>query len=186
MTDFRVERASDEHTVHAEKISRLIKESAKERETGVARRPPAYISEKMEEGKAIVALTEEDEELAGFSYIESWSGKEYVANSGLIVAPEYRGQGLGRRIKEAIFDLSREMFPDARIFGITTSPAVMKINSDLGFRPVVFEDLTRDDEFWSGCQSCPNYEILQQNDRKNCLCTAMLYDPEKEEKEETE
>ena len=53
----------------------------------------------------------------------------------------------------------------------------MKINADLGYRPVTFSELTTDDEFWKGCQSCPNYDILTRNQRSNCLCTAMLLDP---------
>ena len=53
----------------------------------------------------------------------------------------------------------------------------MKINSDLGYEPVTYSELTDDEEFWAGCKSCVNYDILMSKDRKNCMCTAMLYDP---------
>lgn len=164
--------AQPEHTVFAAAICDLIEESAKARGTGIAKRRPEYIEEKILTGKAVVALV--DEKIGGFSYIETWSHGEYVANSGLIVNPEYRRLGLARKIKAAVFELSRTKYPAARIFGITTSLPVMKINSDLGYRPVTFSELTQDDEFWNGCRTCPNHDILLRNERKMCLCTAML------------
>jgi len=178
--EIKVTVADDSHQKYAEEICQLMEEAAHKRGTGIAQRAPEYIREKMRDGKAIIAL--DGDKLTGFSYIESWSNKEYVANSGLIVHPDYRGQGLGKRIKQNIFELSRKKFPKAKIFGITTSLAVMKINSELGYEPVTFSELTRDDTFWDGCQSCPNYDILNSNDRQNCLCTGMLYDPEREKK----
>lgn len=153
-------------------------EAARARGTGIAKRTPEYVRQKMEEGKAIIALQED--RLAGFCYIETWSHGKYVANSGLIVAPEYRHHGLAKRIKERAFNLSRERYPGSKLFGITTSLAVMKINSDLGYKPVTFSELTEDEVFWQGCQSCPNYDILTRTERKMCLCTGMLYDPAKE------
>jgi len=134
----------------------------------------------MNEGKAVIAIDTEGDHLAGFSYIESWDNKKYIANSGLIVHPHYRKMGLGRRIKKRIFRLSRTTYPNAKIFGITTSMAVMKINSDMGYKPVTFSELTKDEAFWKGCQSCPNYDILTNENRKDCLCTGMLYDPGQE------
>ncbi len=113
----------------------------------------------------------------GFCYIETWSHGEYVANSGLIVTPEYRKSGVAKSIKKRIFDLSREKYPTAKIFGLTTGLAVMKINSELGYEPVTYSELTQDEEFWSGCKSCVNYDILMSKERKICMCTAMLYDP---------
>lgn len=171
--------AGPEHFKYAEKICQLMEKAAKKRGTGIAKRKPSYIRNKMEEGKAVVAL--DGKNLAGFCYIESWDHDKYIANSGLIVHPKYRGQGLGRRIKQRIFELSRESYPDAKIFGITTSMAVMKINSDLGYKPVTFSELTQDEKFWQGCQSCPNYDILTSEERKGCLCTGMLYDPNKKD-----
>lgn len=182
--DIKVIVADESHQKYAEEICQLMEEAAHKRGTGIARRDPEYVRSKMRDRKAIVAL--DGDKLTGFSYIESWSHGKYVANSGLIVHPDYRGQGLGKRIKQKIFRLSRKKYPDARIFGITTSLAVMKINSDLGYKPVTFSELTRDDTFWNGCQSCPNYHILNSNERKNCLCTGMLFDPEEEKKKTKE
>ncbi|MEL6275173.1 MAG: GNAT family N-acetyltransferase [Bacteroidota bacterium] len=167
-----VEVAQSGHIVYAEAICSLIAASAKARGTGIAERQPEYIKAKIESSNAVIALV--DGHLAGFCYIETWSHQQYVANSGLIVAPEFRRLGLARQIKAAIFKLSREKYPAAKIFGITTSLPVMKINSALGYEPVTFSELTQDEAFWQGCSSCPNYDILQRNERKMCLCTAML------------
>ena len=168
--------ADTSHFVYADEICEEILVSARERGTGIARRTPEYIQEKMAAGKAIIAISEEGE-FAGFSYIETWGGKEYVANSGLIVAHNFRGIGLAMRIKEKVFKHSRAMFPNAKIFSITTGAAVMKMNYELGFRPVTFAALTDDPEFWKGCQGCRNYQILEANEYRMCLCTGLLYDP---------
>jgi hypothetical protein len=178
--NFKVQIANVAHLGYAEEICRLMEESAKVRGTGIAKRKPEYVRDKMLEGKAVIAFS--DNNLAGFCYLESWGDKKFVANSGLIVAPEFRKSGLARMIKKKAFELSRSKFPDAKIFGITTSLAVMKINSDLGYKPVTFSELTDDDAFWNGCASCVNYDILQRNHRKMCLCTAMLFDPAKQDK----
>src|SRR5690606_6420654 len=158
-------------------------ESGKVRGTGIARRKPEYVTQKMQEGKAVIALTKEEGLWAGFCYIETFSHGEYVANSGLIVSPQYRNSGLAKAIKKRIFILSREKYPKSKIFGLTTGFAVMKINSELGYEPVPYSELTQDEEFWKGCQSCVNYETLLSKGRKNCLCTAMLWDPVEKEKE---
>lgn len=150
--------------------------SAAARGTGIAKRSPEYIEQKMDEGKAVIAVTS-DGEWVGFCYIETWSHGEYVANSGLIVSPQFRKSGIAKEIKKRIFNLSREKYPDSKIFGLTTGLAVMKINSDLGYEPVTYSELTQDEAFWAGCKSCVNYDILMSKDRKNCMCTAMLYDP---------
>ena len=168
--------ADASHFVYADEICEEILLSARERGTGIARRTPEYLQEKMAAGKAVIALSEEGE-FAGFSYIETWGGKEYVANSGLIVAHKFRGIGLAMKIKERVFQLSRERFPNAKIFSITTGAAVMKMNYELGFRPVTFAALTDDPEFWKGCQGCRNYQILESNEYRMCLCTGLLYDP---------
>ncbi len=169
--------ATEEHEKYAQQISDLYRESARQRGIGIANRPPEYVIEKMRKHNAVIAL-HEDGRLAGFCYIETWGHGRYVANSGLIVVPAFRKQGLAKRIKKKVFNFSREKFPEAKIFGITTSAAVMKINSDLGYRPVTFSELTDDDRFWDGCSSCPNYEILNKNNRNHCLCTGMLFDPD--------
>ncbi len=153
-------------------------ESAKARGTGIAKRTPEYIQSKMDEGKAVIAITD-DGTWVGFCYIEAWQHGKYVANSGLIVAPAFRKSGVATEIKRKVFELSRKKYPDAKIFGLTTGLAVMKINSDLGYEPVTYSELTTDEEFWKGCRSCVNFDILMSKERKNCLCTAMLFDPEK-------
>lgn len=163
------------HVRYAEAICEIMYISAQERGTGIAKRSPDYIAAKMSEGKAVIAL--EGERLAGFAYIETWSHSKYVANSGLVVAHEYRNRGLARRIKKKIFELSRRLYPDAMIFTITTGLAVMKLNTELGFRPVTFSELTDDREFWNGCRGCRNYDVLERNDFRMCLCTGMLYIP---------
>lgn len=165
------------HAHYAQQICDEMAASAKARGTGIARRSPDYIVQKMEEGKAVIALSITGE-WAGFCYIETWGHGGYVANSGLIVSPSFRKSGLAKKIKQQIFTLSRTKYPDAKIFGLTTGLAVMKINSDLGYEPVTYSELTDDDAFWAGCKSCVNYEILMSKERKNCLCTAMLYDPQ--------
>lgn len=161
----------------------MIREAAHARGTGIAERSPEYITAKMMEGKAIIALSD-DSRLAGFCYMETWSHGKYVANSGLVVVPEFRRYGLATLIKKRAFELSRERYPDAKLFGITTSLAVMKINSELGYEPVTYSELTEDEAFWKGCRSCPNFDILTRNERKRCLCTAMLYDPQEEQRKE--
>lgn len=178
MDKITVHVANDSHYKYAQAICDLIEESAKQRGTGIAKRKPEYVREKMETDKAIIAL--DGEELVGFCYIETWDHGKYVANSGLIVNPKYRKQGMARRIKKIAFDHARNKYPKAKVFGITTSGTVMGINSDLGYRPVVFAKLTQDEAFWKGCQSCPNYDILERNERSKCLCTGMLA-PSKEE-----
>lgn len=182
ISDFLIIPATAAHLKYAEEICEEMFESAKARGTGIARRKPEYVIKKMEEGKAVIAL-HRDGRWAGFCYIETWSHGDYVANSGLIVNPEFRKVGLAKAIKKRIFELSREKYPKAKIFGLTTGLAVMKINSDLGYEPVTYSELTPDEEFWKGCQSCVNYDVLQSKGRKNCLCTAMLWDPTEKERE---
>lgn len=168
--------ADESHAVYADEICEEVFISARERGTGIARRTPEYVIEKMAAGKAVIAITD-DGKFAGFSYIETWGHKEFVANSGLIVAHGYRGLGIAMRIKKRIFQLSRDLFPESKIFSISTGAAVMKMNYALGFRPVPFAYLTDDPEFWKGCQGCRNFQILESNDYKMCLCTGLLYDP---------
>ncbi len=167
--------ANASHIKYAEIISETIAESAKVRGTGIAKRTPEYIIKRLQNGNAIIAL--DGDKFAGFCYIEVWGHQKFVANSGLIVHPDYRNQGLAKKIKQAIFELSRKKFPDAKIFGITTGLAVMKMNYELGYKPVTFSELTDDPEFWKGCQTCKNFDILTRTERKMCLCTGMLFDP---------
>lgn len=174
--DFDIQVATAQHADYAPIITDEMAESAKARGTGIAQRSPEYVANKMLEGKAVIAL-HKDGTWAGFCYIETWSHGDFVANSGLIVAPQYRKAGLAKAIKHKIFELSRSKYPDAKLFGLTTGLAVMKINSELGYEPVTYSELTQDEEFWKGCRSCVNYDILTMKERKNCMCTAMLFDP---------
>ncbi len=168
--------AIPEDVIYATVITDEMAASAQARGTGIAKRSPEYISKKITEGKAVIAVTKENK-WVGFCYIEAWGHEKFVANSGLVVAPEFRKSGIAKTIKRRIFDLSRKRYPEAKIFGLTTGLAVMKINSDLGYEPVTYSELTDDENFWAGCKSCVNYDILMGKDRKNCMCTAMLYDP---------
>jgi N-acetylglutamate synthase-like GNAT family acetyltransferase len=174
--------ANSSHEKYAQQICDLMYESAQARGTGIAKRSPEYVAEKINAGKAVIAL--DGDQLVGFSYIESWGHDKFVANSGLIVHPDYRNRGIAKRIKKRIFNLSRELYPHAKIFSITTGLAVMKMNTELGFKPVPFSELTDDEEFWKGCQGCRNFDILQRNNYKMCLCTGLLFDPEEEAKKE--
>lgn len=168
--------ANKSHSVYAQEISDTIAEAAKVRGTGIARRTAEYLISKMEKGNAVIAL--DGDLFAGFCYIESWSHGKFVANSGLIVHPNYRGVGLAKKIKRKVFEHSKNKFPTAKIFSITTGLAVMKLNSELGYKPVTFSELTNDQSFWKGCQTCKNYDVLQRTEQQMCLCTGMLYDPE--------
>lgn len=182
MGHFIVQVANEQFLQFAETICNEMEQSAKARGTGIAKRSPDYIRQKMLEGKAVIA-TSRNGDWAGFCYIETWSHNQYVANSGLIVSPLFRKSGLAKEIKQKIFELSRKKYPDAKIFGLTTGLAVMKINSELGYEPVTYSELTQDEAFWKGCQSCVNFEILKSKERKNCLCTAMLYNHEEKKKD---
>ncbi|MBD8490964.1 GNAT family N-acetyltransferase [Echinicola sp. CAU 1574] len=182
-SQFIIQPAGVQHCKYAQTIVDEMALSAQARGTGIAKRSPDYITQKMMEGKAVIALSKEGE-WAGFCYIEAWSHGKFVANSGLIVSPNFRKSGLAREIKKAVFKLSRSKYPNAKIFGLTTGAAVMKINSELGYVPVSYSDLTDDEDFWKGCQSCVNYEILKSKNRQNCLCTAMLYVPKDQKKKE--
>lgn len=168
--------ANISHIKYAEIICETIKESAKVRGTGIAERTPEYISKKISTGDAMIAI--ENEQFAGFCYIETWDNKSFVVNSGLIVHPDFRNQGLAKTIKKKILEYSREKYPEAKIFGITTGLAVLKINYELGYQPVTFSELTTDEAFWNGCKTCKNYDVLTRTDKKMCLCTGMLYDPQ--------
>jgi len=173
--------ANKSHSIYAELICKTIEDAAQVRGTGIAKRKPAYIISKMEAGNAVIAI--EGGVFAGFCYIEAWEHSKFVANSGLIVHPDFRKLGLAKRIKQVVFDYSREKFPEAMVFSITTGLAVMKMNSNLGYKPVTFSELTDDQTFWNGCQTCKNYDVLQRTSQKMCLCTGMLFDPKENIKE---
>jgi hypothetical protein len=174
MKTIHLQIADETHLHFVKQICDEMESSARIRGTGIAKRSTEYIGQKIKEGKAVIAF-DEDMTWAGFCYIETWQSGEYVANSGLIISPAFRKMGLAKRIKHKIFELSQSRYPDAKIFGLTTGLAVMKINSELGYEPVTYSELTKDEQFWNGCKSCVNYSILLDKEFKNCLCTAMLY-----------
>ncbi|WP_455169534.1 GNAT family N-acetyltransferase [Aegicerativicinus sediminis] len=174
--------ADKSHCIYADIICQTIAESASVRGTGIAKRTPEYVIKKIENGNAVIAL--DGDKFVGFCYIETWGHGKFVANSGLIVHPDYRGQGVAKQIKHKVFQLSRTKYPEAKVFSITTGLAVMKMNTDLGYKPVPFSELTDDQSFWDGCQSCKNYDVLQRTEQRLCLCTGMLYDPKVQEKDE--
>lgn len=173
--DVEIYIATSAYAKYAQEVCDLIYKSAQERGTGIAKRSVEYLTDKINSGKAVLAL--DGDKLVGFAYIETFSHRRFVANSGLVVHPDYRNQGLAKKIKRKIFDLSRKLFPNSKIFSITTGLAVMKMNTELGFKPVTFSELTDDEEFWKGCQGCRNIDILQRNNYKMCLCTGLLFDP---------
>lgn len=176
--DIIITIASEQNLSMIPQIEEGLLKASQQKGTGIAVRSSEYLKEKIIQGKAIIAYTNKGD-WAGFCYIESWGHNKYVANSGLIVAPEFRGIGLAGEIKKRALELSARLFPGAKLFGLTTSLAVMKINSTLGYNPVTFSELTDDDQFWKGCETCPYYDILVRTKRDDCLCTAMIMDPNK-------
>lgn len=167
--------ANEGHKIYIPDILAAIYEASKVKGNSIVMRDPDYLALKMKEGKAVIAL--HDGNFVGFCYLECWQDEQFVANSGLIVKPEYRGQGVATRIKRQIFEICRTMYPDACIFGITKSPAVIKMNTALGFERVTYDQLTTDPKFWKGCDTCPNYPVLQANQGKDCHCVGLLYRP---------
>ncbi|MBE6263622.1 MAG: GNAT family N-acetyltransferase [Prevotella sp.] len=176
MEEIKVMVADESHIKYVETILQTIADAAKVRGTGIAKRSPEYVATKMREAKAVIAL--QGEKFAGFSYIETWGNKHYVTTSGLIVHPDFRGLGLAKRIKNVTFTLARKRWPNAKIFSLTSGSAVMKMNTQLGYHPVTFADLTDDESFWKGCEGCVNHDVLARTGQKYCICTAMLFDPE--------
>ncbi len=173
--DIDVMVADASHEIYVDTILDTIEAAASVRGTGIAKRSHDYVAQKMKEGKAIIAL--HGDEFAGFTYIESWGNKQYVATSGLIVVDKFRRHGLAKRIKEASFALARLRWPKAKLFSLTSGSAVMKMNTELGYVPVTFAELTDDEAFWKGCEGCVNHDVLIRTDRRYCICTAMLFDP---------
>jgi N-acetylglutamate synthase-like GNAT family acetyltransferase len=182
--EIRILVADASHEKYVDTILETIRVAAKKRGTGIAERTHEYVATKMKEAKAVIAL-DEDDRFVGFSYIETWGNKQYVTTSGLIVHPDYQGLGVAKRIKDYTFTLARIRWPKAKIFSLTSGDAVMKMNTALGYVPVSFNQLTDDEAFWRGCQGCVNHDILEAKNRKFCICTGMLYDPEKHSGEPT-
>ena len=178
MEEIKVMVADESHIKYVDIILETIAEAAKVRGTGIAKRSPEYVATKMKETKAVIAL--QGDKFAGFSYIETWGNKQYVTTSGLIVHPDFRGLGLAKKIKNVTFTLARKRWPHAKIFSLTSGSAVMKMNTQLGYLPVTFNDLTDDESFWRGCEGCIHADVLHRTNRRYCICTAMLFDPEED------
>ena len=104
----------------------------KARGTGIAHLTVESVCTKMDDGEAVIAVTENGT-WVGYCYIETRQDGKFVSNSGMIVSPAYRRKGVATAIKQVIFTLCREKYPDADIFSITTGHAIMKLNSRLGF-----------------------------------------------------
>ncbi len=175
MEEIKVMVADPSHEIYVDTILKTIEDAAKVRGTGIAKRTHEYLATKMREAKAVIAL--QGDKFAGFSYIETWGNKSYVTTSGLIVHPDFRGMGISKKIKNMTFTLARIRWPHAKIFSLTSGAAVMTMNSQLGYKPVTFGDLTDDEAFWRGCEGCINKDVLHRTNRKYCICTAMLFDP---------
>lgn len=175
MEEIKVMVANVSHEKYVDTILETISSAAKVRGTGIAKRTHEYVATKMKEGKAVIALCGDD--FAGFSYIETWGNKQYVTTSGLIVSPNYRNLGIAKRIKDMTFTLARVRWPKAKIFSLTSGSAVMKMNTQLGYLPVTFSDLTDDEAFWRGCDGCINNDVLKRTGRRYCICTGMLFNP---------
>ncbi len=173
--DIEIIFAGEEHLKYAQDVVDAIERAAQDKKSGLAKRTLEYISSKIKDGKGVIALC--GDKFAGFCYIESWEHNHFVANSGLIVLPEFRGAGLAKAIKKKAFELSVKKFPGAKIFGLTTSPAVMNINFSLGYKAVRYNQITSDLNFWKGCISCVHYHTLCDNGFESCFCTGMVCDP---------
>lgn len=173
MGDLRIGFAAEEHLAYCQAISDAIAQAAQDKNSGLALREPDYIAEKIRSGNGVIAL--DGDSLAGFCYIQPWEHGLFVAHSGLIVLPQYRGRGLASAIKQKAFGLTAAKYPQAKVFGLTTSPAVRRINTSLGYSEVPYRKITADINFWKGCCSCVHYRKLCENGFECCECTAMLY-----------
>ena len=164
LENIRIVVADPSHEKYVDEILETIRIAARKRGTGIAERTHDYLSTKMKESKAVLAL--DGDRFAGFSYIETWGNKQYVTTSGLIVHPDFRGLGVAKKIKDMTFSLARTRWPHAKIFSLTSGAAVMKMNTELGYQPVTFADLTDDEAFWRGCEGCCNVDVLHRTGRK--------------------
>ncbi len=166
---------------YAEIISKELNTSAANRGVQIKNRTPKYILDKMETGLAIVAINSETEEWIGFSTLEVWEHEQFVANTGLIIAPKYRGHGFSMLIKSKLFELSRQKYPKAKIFSLTGNPNIIQINQTLGFTTVPFSTILNDNLFLTGCNSWVNYSEIMRHSSGH---VAMVYAPIAESQKE--
>lgn len=167
-----VRPATAEDVGLAPAASALIRAAA--RENDIAERSVEWLRAKIEHDRAVVALR--GEELVGFGYWSEWEGGRFISHSGLVVQPELRGYGLGRRLKAILVEASRRTFPKATLMSLTTSPQVKALNLSFGFRVVPLDRLTKDEAFWKGCETCRNYAAVRARGER-CCCEGMILEP---------
>lgn len=167
-----VREGSPEDANLAAAASSLIREAARGHD--IAEREVDWLRAKIEKGRAALALR--DDELVGFGYWSDWEEGAFLSHSGLVVRPDMRGHGLGRRLKDVLVESSRRAFPRATLMSLTTSPQVKAMNLSLGFRVVPLELLTKDPAFWKGCETCRNFAEVQARG-EICCCEGMILPP---------
>lgn len=167
---------SDDHKYTTE-ITDELAYSATKRGISIARRTPEYAINKMDKGLAVIALNPENGDWIGFCCIEVWEHQKYVASSGLIISPKYRGMGIATMLKARLFELCQTKFPKAKIFSLTTNQAVIHANIDLGFKIVAFSEVLNDSLFMDGCKSWVDFSGLMNNNPTHAYYVAMVFDP---------
>ncbi len=170
--EVRVARPSDVASVA--RIQTLIRD-AHEAGAIIALRSADYLGAAIRERRAVVLLR--GATLVGFAMAHAWESEKYVSHSAMVVAPELRGRGLSRRMKAALIELTRKRWPNAIILSLTLSPQVEQVNKSFGFEPVPYCDLTKDPEFWKGCEGCIHFAHLKRNQQQDCHCWAGLLLP---------
>lgn len=170
--DVRVSRSSD--VAFVPHITALLEE-AQRGGAIIAIRPTDYLEGAIREKRAIVAV--QGATLVGFAAAHAWESGKYVSHSALVVAPEFRGRHLARRIKRLLLDLTHKRWPDAAVMSLTLSHHVERMNQELGFETVPYCDLTKDPEFWKGCDGCIHQPHLKRNQQQDCHCWAGLLVP---------
>lgn len=175
--DIIIRIAGESDACYIQNIIAEIDNAAKDPATGICRRTASFLAKKIKEGLAVIAVTSRNE-WAGFCYIQEWEEARFVSSCALVIAPAARNTGIAGAIKTKIFELAQHRYPKAILFGLTTSSAVMKINSKLGYQPVPYAAITKASGFWDSCRGCQHYDILQRQNRTNCLCTAMRFPSE--------
>lgn len=162
---------------YANDIAHEINISALLRKVAIAPRNGDYIFQKMIDGLAVIAIDNTTEEWAGFCALDVWDHQKYVANTGLIVKPKYRGKNLSDLLKHKLFELARIKFPSAKVFSLTNKEKIKKVNIDLGFKEVETREIMLDPYFNTGMNSWVDFiELLKQSDESGHK--AMVFDPE--------
>jgi len=169
---YTVRSAQATDIIHASLISKTIELTNQNADNGICKRSASFLQQKILEGDAVIAVTKQNK-WVGFIYLQKWND-DFVSCCALIVHARYRNEKIAWQLKQKAVDLAKRKYPNAKLFGLTTAAAVMKINSRLGYIPVTYDQITGDQNFWNACKTCPNYQILKSKGQRNCLCTAML------------